>query len=88
MRNVSLTLMNNDSARPIVAAIVADNPGAKVNEYPAMLKIDCPGRLVVRRASVALRAGREFDLQEIHLNLVSLAGNVSEDDDAFVVAWK
>jgi phenol hydroxylase P2 protein len=88
MRNVSLTLMNNDSSRPIVEAIAADNPEAKVNEYPAMLKIDCPGRLVVRRSTVSARAGREFDLQQIHLNLVSLAGNVSEDDDSFVVAWK
>ena len=88
MKNVSLTLMNNDASRPIVEAITADNPLARVNEFPAMLKIDCPGQLVVRRASVSARAGREFDLQEIHLNLVSLAGNVSEDDDAFVVAWK
>ena len=88
MKNVSLTLMNTDSARPIVAAIAADNPLATVREYPAMVKIDCPGQLVVRRVSVGERTGREFDLQELHLDLVSLAGNVSQDDDVFVVSWK
>jgi phenol hydroxylase P2 protein len=88
MRNASLTFMNNDGARPIVEAIVADNPAATVAEFPALLKIDCPGKLVVRRDSVTARVGRDFDLQEIHLNLVSLAGSVSEDDDTFVVAWK
>jgi phenol hydroxylase P2 protein len=88
MKNVSLTFMNKDSARPIVDAIAADNPLATVREYPAMVKIDGPGQLVVRRASVEARAGRDFDLQEIHLDLVSLAGNVFQDDDEFVVAWK
>ncbi|MRT32432.1 monooxygenase, partial [Xylella fastidiosa subsp. multiplex] len=39
-------------ARAIVEAIVADNPEASVSEYPAMVKIDAPGRLTLRRATV------------------------------------
>jgi phenol/toluene 2-monooxygenase (NADH) P2/A2 len=31
--------------------------------------------------------GREFDLQELHINLISLGGNLDEDDDEFVLAW-
>ena len=34
------------------AAIVDDNPDAVVNETPGMVKIDCPGRLVVKRETV------------------------------------
>jgi len=31
--------------------------------------------------------GREWDVQELHLNLVSLTGNVDEDEDKFEISW-
>src|SRR5438105_3653588 len=61
---VFIALQATDTARAIVAAIVADNPLATVAEYPAMVKIDAPGRLVIRRLSVEERLGRRWDLQE------------------------
>lgn len=85
---VFIALQNNAEAQPIIEAIVDDNPGAVVNESPGMVKIDCVGRLVVRRASIEARIGRDFDLQEIHINLISLGGNIDEDDDEFVIAWQ
>ena len=87
MRNVSITIQNNSDAIPIIDAIVADNPDAEAHYYPAMVKIDCPGRLVVNRDSIEERIGREFDLQELHLTLISLAGKIDEDDDTFTLAW-
>ena len=85
--NVSITLQATPDARPIVEAIAADNPNATLRHYPAMVKIDSPGRIVVKRESVEERLGREFDLQELQLSLISLSGNVDEEDDEFVVAW-
>ena len=85
---VFISFQNNAEAQPIIAAIVADNPAAVVNESPGMVKIDCPTRLVVRRASVEEQIGRDFDLQEIHINLISLGGNLDEDDDEFVLFWQ
>ena len=85
--NVFIALQNNSEAQPIIEAILEDNPKAVLNETPGMVKIDCPGRLVVRRASVEEKMGREFDLQEMHINLISLGGNIDEDDDEFVIAW-
>ena len=85
--NVFIALQNNPDAQPIIEAIVEDNPAAVVNETPGMVKIDCPGRLVVKRETVEEKIGRDFDLQEMHINLISLGGNVDEDDDEFVVAW-
>ena len=85
--NVFIALQNNADAQPIIEAILADNPNAIANETPGMVKIDCPERLVVRRESVEERMGRDFDLQELHINLISLGGNIDEDDDEFVVAW-
>lgn len=87
MRNVSITLQNNGDARPIIDAIEADNPNAQIHDYPAMVKIDCPGRLVVKRESIESRVGRDWDLQELHLSMISLSGNVDEDDDEIVIAW-
>lgn len=84
---VFIAFQNNSEAQPIIEAILEDNPDAVANESPGMVKIDCPGRLVVRRETVEEKVGREFDLQEMHINLVSLGGNVDEDDDEFVIAW-
>jgi len=84
---VFIAFQNNEEARPIIEAIVDDNPGAIVNEMPAMIKIDVPHRLVVRRATIEQKIGRAFDLQSIHVNLVSLSGNIDETEDELVLAW-
>lgn len=86
-RPVSITLQNNDDARPIIEAIEQDNPDATVNVYPAMVKIDCEGRLIVKQETVEELLGREWDVQELHLSVVSLAGNVDEEDDYFELSW-
>ncbi|MCB2101642.1 MAG: MmoB/DmpM family protein [Rhodobacterales bacterium] len=86
-RNVSITLQNTADARPIIEAITEDNPEATVADFPSMVKIDCPGRLVVKQDSVSERIGREWDVQELHLSLITLSGNIDEDDDQFVLAW-
>ena len=85
--NVFIALQNNPDARPIIEAIVDDNPAAMVNDSPGMVKIDCPRRLVVRRETVERKLGGEFNLQDIHLTLISLAGNIEEDEDELVLQW-
>mgnify|MGYP001820554949 CR=1 FL=1 len=82
---VYLALQNNEDARPIIEAIEEDNPHAVINHFPAMVKIDAVGKLIVRRETVEEKIGREWDPQEIHISLVSLSGNVIEDDDEFGV---
>jgi phenol hydroxylase P2 protein len=84
----SLTLYANDEARPVIEAIIADNPGVRVLNMPGVVKLDCDGSLTVNRASVEERLGREWDVQEIHMVMVSMAGHLDEDDDTFTVSWK
>ncbi|PPQ33748.1 MmoB/DmpM family protein [Rhodopila globiformis] len=84
----SLTLQQTDAARPIIEAIIADNPGVRVLNMPGAVKLDCDGKLTVNRASVEQRIGRTWDPQEIHLVLISMAGNLDEDDDHFTIAWR
>jgi phenol hydroxylase P2 protein len=84
---VFISFQTNDLSRTIVEAILADNPEAKAVDYPAMVKVDAPGRLVIRRESVEERIGRRWDLQELHLNLISLSGSIDETDDEFILQW-
>jgi len=65
--------------------LVAD---ATLDEQPAMVKIDCENRLTLKRESVSERMGRDFNLQELHLSLISLTGNIDETDDEFTLSWK
>jgi phenol/toluene 2-monooxygenase (NADH) P2/A2 len=85
--SVSITFQNTEDARPIVDAIVADNPGATVQHFPSMVKVDCPGRLTINASSVSERVGRDWDPQELHLSMISLSGSIDEDDDRFELAW-
>ena len=88
MANVFIAFQANQDSRYIVEAIVEDNPGAIVQEQPAIVKVDVPNRLVIKRATVAEKMGRDFELQEMHMHLITLTGNVDEDDDQFVLEWR
>lgn len=87
MSKVFLALQLSDDSRSIVDALLADNPGAEIEEQPAMVKINAEGRLTLRRDSVTERMGRDFDLQELHLNLITLSGNIDETDEEFTLSW-
>jgi phenol/toluene 2-monooxygenase (NADH) P2/A2 len=87
MSNVFIAFPTNDETRSIVDAIMADNPGATLDEQPAMVRVICPDRLTVKRATVEENMGRTFDLQELHIHLLTLTGNIDESDEEFTLAW-
>lgn len=87
MSKVFIVLQANEETRPIIDAIQIDNPSASVHRQPAMVKIDCTDRLVIRRDTVEAGIGRPFDLQELQVNLITLAGHVNEDDEAITLSW-
>lgn len=87
MSTVFIALQANEDTRPIIDAIVLDNPDCTVNRQPAMVKIDAPGKLTVRRETIEEQLGRAFDLQELQVNLITLSGHVDEDEDAFTLCW-
>lgn len=75
MSNVFIAFQKNEDSRAIV------------NDQPAMVKIDVPGHLVVRKATIEEELGREFDLQEMQVHLITMSGNVDETDDEFTLTW-
>lgn len=87
MSTVFIALQANEDTRPIIDAIVLDNPEATVNRQPAMVKIDVPGCMVIRRESIEEQLGRTYDLQELNVNLITLSGNVEEDEDTLTLRW-
>lgn len=88
MSNVFIAFQRNEETRSIVDAILADNPNAEVNMQPAMVRIDAPDTMVIRRSTVEEQMGRPFDLQELHVNLITLTGHIDETEDEFTLSWK
>jgi phenol hydroxylase P2 protein len=88
MSNVFIAFQRNEDSRGLVEAIIQDNPAVVVNEQPAMVKLDAPDRLTIRRETVEEKIGRPYDLQELHVNLITLSGHIVETDDEFTLSWK
>lgn len=87
MSNAFIAFQKNEESRCIVEAIVDDNPGAMIDDQPSMVKIDVPGRLVIKRETVEEKMGRSFDLQELQLHLITISGHLDETDDEFTLSW-
>jgi phenol hydroxylase P2 protein len=87
MSNVFIAFQDNEDARPIIEAILADNAEAQATYPTGLVKIIAPGKLVVRRETIEELIGRPYDLQQIQVNLVTLSGHLEEDDDEFSLKW-
>ena len=87
MSKVYLALQDNDMARYIVQAVEEDNPEVTVIYQPAMIRMECEDKLVVNRATVEEKLGREWEIQELQLSLVTLGGNVEEEEDSLTLSW-
>lgn len=87
-RIVSVDLQETDENRAVIDAIEADNPDCTVRHMPGVVKIETPGRLVINRASVEERLGRDWETHEFQMAIVTLAGNITDwDDDQIVLSW-
>ena len=84
---VYIAFQDNDSARYIVEAITQDNPHAQVQHQPAMIRVQAEGRLEIHRDTVEEIIGREWDVQEMLIDVITLGGNVEEDEDCFALHW-
>jgi len=89
LRQVGIDLQDAEENRGLVDAIKADNPELTIRHLPGLLKLQAAGRLVINRATVEQKLGREWDTGEFQLAIVSYAGNFSEwDDDQIIVSWE
>ena len=82
---VFMIFQDTADARPFIEALTQENPAATVIHQPSLVRFEALGELGITREVVAELAGRDVDLQELHLTLISLSGNIDEDDDYFRV---
>ena len=87
MSKVYIALQDNEESRYIVEAIEDDNPEVTVIYQPAMIRIENEGYLVIKRETVEEKLGREWEVQALHVNLITLGGNVDETDDELSLTW-
>ena len=88
MSKVFIAFQTNEDTRPIIEAIMADNPHAELDQQPAMVKINADGKLVVRRETIEEIIGRDYDLQELQVNMITMSGNLDQTDDEITLFWK
>ncbi|MBK5914835.1 MmoB/DmpM family protein [Rhodocyclus purpureus] len=88
MSKVFIALQTNEDSRPIVEAILADNPLAEADYQPAMVKVSAEDTLVIKRETIEELIGRDYDLQEIQVNMITMSGYLDEDEDEFRLSWK
>lgn len=87
MSRVFIALQDNENSRFIVEAINEDNPTAEVTNSPAMIRIEADDRLTIKRETVEDKLGRDWDIQALQIDLISIGGNIDEDDDSFTLYW-
>lgn len=87
MSKAYIVFQDNEESRFIVEAIEEDNPDATVIHQPAMIRVENENRLTIQRETVEEKMGRDWEVQSIHVNLVTIGGNVDEDDDQFTLKW-
>ncbi|EAS47213.1 Monooxygenase component MmoB/DmpM [marine gamma proteobacterium HTCC2207] len=87
MSRVQIAFQDNDESRYIVAAIEQDNTTAVVHYEPAMIRVENEGSLIINRDTVSEQIGMEWDVQSLHINLITLTGHIDEDDDYFKIMW-
>ena len=89
LRQVGVDIQDAEENRGLVDAIKADNPQLTIRHLPGLLKLQAADRMVINRATVESKLGREWDTGEFQLAIVSYVGNFSEwDDDQIIVSWE
>lgn len=82
---VFMIFQDTADARPFIDAFEQENPDASLDYQPGLVRIDAMGELAITQEVVSEIAGRDVDLQELHLTLISLSGNIEEDDEYFKI---
>jgi phenol hydroxylase P2 protein len=87
-RTVRVELMAGEDAWAIARAIEAQSDEAEVEEYPGILVVRAPGRIVLERAAVEEELGRSYNLRDIQGILPAYYGYWKEtSSERWVLEW-
>jgi phenol hydroxylase P2 protein len=82
-----LCLQATEDGRAIAEAIRQDNEGVVITNKPAMIQIERAKEIVVKASTVSEALGRAWNPEELQLVLISIAGQIDETDDEFIIYW-
>ena len=82
MSTVFLALQTNEETRPIIEAILQDNPGAVCDEQPAMVKINADGKLVDHDGQLSVVLGADTIPDDLRADLAG--GRITRVIGAFL----
>jgi phenol hydroxylase P2 protein len=83
-----LVIQDTEDGRSIVRAIEKDNDGVIIQNKPAMIQIEREGKITIKAETVSEELGRDWDIEEMQIELISIGGQVDETDDEFTVYWE
>ncbi|HHV21457.1 MAG TPA: monooxygenase [Propionibacterium sp.] len=87
-RVASIDIQDTETNRPIVDAIVEDNPDAELLYQPGMVKIRNDGGIYIKKETVEKHLGAEWETSEIQLSIISMSGNLDIEEDYIEIAWR
>jgi len=82
-----LVMQDTEDGRAIVRAIQKDNDDVKVTPKPAMIQVEREKQIVIKSETVQEELGRDWDVEEMQIELVSIGGQIEETDDEIIVYW-
>lgn len=83
-----LVIQDTEDGRSIVRAIEKDNDGVIIQNKPAMIQIEREGKITIKAETVSEELGRDWDIEEMQIELISIGGQVDETDDEFTIYWE
>jgi phenol hydroxylase P2 protein len=87
MSIAKLVLQDSEDGRLIAQAIKKDNPGVIITNKPGMIELQREKEIILKASSVEHEIGREWDIEEMQLELVVIVGQVHETDDEIKIYW-
>jgi len=79
---VGPVLEASETGHVVAAAILASNPGAKLEDHGAYLRVSVPERCTVARRDIEQRLGRSFELpRDLELVMPAFQGFLRLSDD-------
>lgn len=87
MSIAKLVLQDTEDGRAIVKAIREDNDNVKITNKPAMIEIEREKEIIVKAATVQNELGRDWDVEEMQIELVVIVGQIEETDDEIIIYW-
>ena len=74
MSKVYIALQDNEESRYIIEAIEGRQPGSDGDPPAAMIRVENENKLIICRETVEEKIGRDWNVQELHMNLITFGG--------------